>query len=305
MQHLKIGTRKSPLALYQAKLVANYLEDTGKCTTELVCYHTKGDKNQDQCLTEIGGKGVFTEEIECALRENLIDIAVHSLKDLPVPLASDFKITAVLSREDPRDAFLSKQYSSFRSVPEKGVIGTSSIRRRAFLKRLKPNLQFLPLRGNIETRYRKTCNGNYSGSIMAYAACKRLQMTKCCRTVFSLEEMLPAPGQGIIAIESLKDSPLKEVMAIINHSDTFLSSEVERRVLDILEGGCQTPIGAICQCKGQEFFLSIGVVHPDGEKHCFVKKSGLKDQWRTLTDQAVEQLLRNGAKEIIKEATRN
>jgi hydroxymethylbilane synthase len=244
---LRIGTRGSPLALVQARTVrARLAAALGRSeeTIELKIIRTTGDTIVDRPLTEEGGKGLFTKEIEEALLSGGVDLAVHSAKDMPTVLPQGLILAACLEREDPRDVFISKKARGVSGLPKGAAIGTASLRRQAIMKRARPDLRVVPLRGNVETRLRKLDEGEADAIVLALAGLKRLGLADRATRVMETDEFLPAVGQGAIAIETrANDARTRELVATINHADTLAAVSAERAFLAVLDGSCKTPIG--------------------------------------------------------------
>ena len=266
MARLRIGSRGSQLALWQAHHISDLLRAQGH-TVELEVIKTTGDKITDVALAKVGTKGMFTKEIEEALVENRVDLAVHSLKDLPTELASDFEIAAITTRENPRDVFCSVKFASVEALPQRAKVGTSSLRRQAQLKALRPDLQIHPLRGNVDTRLRKLEAGDYDAIILAAAGLNRLGKTQLVRQVISADVMTPAA--------------------------------CERALLNKLGGGCQVPIGAFAEIMGGRIRLNALVAHPDGTKVLRETREG--DDPVRLGEEVGETLLRRGGDVILEE----
>jgi hydroxymethylbilane synthase len=233
---LRIGTRKSKLALWQANFVANELKKHfPDLEVELVKITTKGDKILDVPLAKVGGKGLFVKEIEDALLRNEIDIAVHSLKDVPTFFPEGLGLVSIPKREDPRDAFLSVKYNSLKELPEGAVVGTSSLRRKVQLKINRPDLKIEDLRGNVDTRIRKLEEGQYDAIILAYAGLKRLGLEEKVKQVFSPEFMIPAVGQGLLGIEArLEDIETIRLVSVLNDTESEIRAKAERAAESIL-----------------------------------------------------------------------
>jgi len=258
---IRIGTRKSKLALAQTKLFIKELKKHFPETdAEIIHISTTGDKIQNRSLAEIGGKGVFVSEIEKALLENRIDIAVHSAKDLPVKLAEGLEISGVLKRGDYRDALILREGSDIINSSD-FVIGTGSPRRRKNMLRLYPDISFKDIRGNIDTRLRKLSKGEYDGIILAMAGLERLKISGKGKYIiypFYYKDFMPSACQGIIAIESLKKSMISEIIKkYINHADTFACFEAERRVLEVLGADCTSPAGVYSEIQGEYIFIAV------------------------------------------------
>src|SRR6266436_5091821 len=266
---LRIGSRGSQLALWQANHIAALLRTRGhEGAIEII--PTTGDKITDIPLAQVGtkgglGKGIFTKEIEDALAAGRVDLAVHSLKDLPTELAAGFEIAAVTKREDPRDAFCSRLYSTIEDLPQGARVGTSSLRRQAQLRAIRPDLDIHPLRGNVDTRLRKLEQGEYDAIILASAGLKRLGKTELIKQIISTEIMCPAAGQGALAIEIRKgDSATHQHLEFLNDPAARAATTCERTLLNRLGGGCQVPIGAFAEMRHGKLHLEAIVADPDG-----------------------------------------
>ncbi|MDI3383044.1 hydroxymethylbilane synthase [Xenophilus aerolatus] len=244
MTHIVIATRESRLALWQAEHVRSLLQERGH-TVELLGLTTTGDQILDRTLSKVGGKGLFVKELEAALDDGRADIAVHSLKDVPMDLPPGFALACVLEREDPRDAFVSAQYASLDALPEGAVVGTSSLRRTVLLRAQRPDLRIEPLRGNLDTRLRKLDDGQFAGIVLAAAGLKRLGMEARIRQCFDAAAMLPAAGQGALGIEIRSGRPeLAAALAPLAHLPTWLATAAERAVSRAMGGSCSMPLAA-------------------------------------------------------------
>jgi hydroxymethylbilane synthase len=266
MAKLRIGSRGSQLALWQANHVAALLRAKGH-TVEIEVIKTTGDKIASVALAKVGTKGMFTKEIEDALHEKRVDLAVHSLKDVPTDLADEFELAAIMKREDPRDAFISVNFSSLEELPRGAKVGTSSLRRQCQLKAMRPDLEIFPVRGNVDTRLRKLESGEYDAIILAAAGVLRLGLEANVRSRISADVMCPAVGQGALAIEIRRgDQHTKTLLAFLNDADTQAAIDCERALLGSLGGGCQVPIGAYAEKRGDRLFLRAMVGRPDGRQ---------------------------------------
>jgi hydroxymethylbilane synthase len=266
MARLRIGSRGSQLALWQANHISALLRERGN-EVELEIIKTTGDKITDVALAKVGTKGMFTKEIEEALAEGRIDLAVHSLKDLPTELSQDFEIAAVTTRENPRDVFCSRNYESIEDLPRGALVGTSSLRRQAQLKAVRPDLEIRPLRGNVDTRLRKLEAGEYDAIILAAAGLNRLGKTQLVRQVIPFEVMCPAAGQGALGIEiRAGDSVTRQHLAFLDDAEAHATTTCERALLKKLGGGCQVPIGALAEVREGRLHLQAIVAEPDGSK---------------------------------------
>jgi len=259
-----IATRESRLALWQAEHVRDLLQSRFSRTVELLGMTTKGDQILDRALSKVGGKGLFVKELEVALEEGRADLAVHSLKDVPMELPEGFELACVLEREDPRDAFVSPHHASLADLPQGAVVGTSSLRRLAQLRALRPDLTIEPLRGNLDTRLRKLDEGQYAAIILAAAGLKRLGLTDRIRQIIEPDVMLPAAGQGALGIEICRNhTELHEKLGTLTHQPTLLAVLAERAVSRSLGGSCSMPLAAFAQWDGSELKLEARLGHPD------------------------------------------
>ncbi|WP_269759356.1 hydroxymethylbilane synthase [Variovorax sp. E3] len=244
MSNIVIATRESRLALWQAEHVQALLQERGH-TVSLLGLTTTGDQILDRTLSKVGGKGLFVKELELALEEGRADIAVHSLKDVPMDLPEGFVLACVLEREDPRDALVSPRYASLDELPQGAVVGTSSLRRMALLRALRPDLRIEPLRGNLDTRLRKLDEGQYDAIVLAAAGLKRLGLESRIRVAFDADTMLPAAGQGALGVEVRADrADLIELLAELKHQGDWLSTAAERAVSRAMGGSCSMPLAA-------------------------------------------------------------
>jgi hydroxymethylbilane synthase len=303
MKVLRLGTRGSKLALWQAEYVARELSSHLEgVTVEIVTIKTTGDKILDVPLAQIGDKGLFTREIENELLDGKIDLAVHSMKDLPSLLGEGLCLGAVLPRENPHDVFISTRHLSLADLPEGAVIGTSSLRRVAQLKKLRPDLTLANMRGNVETRIRKMEEQGLDGIILAYAGVKRLGYESYISEIIAEQEILPAVGQGAVAIElRADDEETSRLVNAINDRDTWLEITAERAFLARLEGGCQVPIACLARKEADQLKISGLIASLDGIK---VYKACLEcglDDAASSGRQLAEQLLARGAGQILDE----
>ena len=258
-----IATRESRLALWQAEHVKALLEQRGH-EVSLLGMTTKGDQILDRSLSKVGGKGLFVKELEVALEQGDADLAVHSLKDVPMDLPEGFALACVMEREDPRDAFVSNRYAAFADLPQGAVVGTSSLRRVVLLRSLRPDLKIEPLRGNLDTRLRKLDDGNYDAIVLAAAGLKRLGLGQRIRQVFEPEQMLPAAGQGALGIEVRADrADLLELLAPLAHQSTWLTVAAERAVSRAMGGSCSMPLAAFGTFSGEYLQLRAAWGDPD------------------------------------------
>jgi len=299
MSPLRIGSRGSQLALWQANHIAALLRERGH-EIEIEIIHTTGDKITDVALANVGTKGMFTKEIEDALAAGRIDLAVHSLKDLPTEIARDFEIAAITRREDPRDVFCSLGYAGIDELPRGGRIGTSSLRRQAQLRAFRPDLQIHSLRGNVDTRLRKLQSGEYDAIILAAAGITRLGKTELARQVIPAEIMCPAAGQGALAIEIRSgDSSLRRHLGFLDDAVARATTICERALLNKLGGGCQVPIGALAEMRAGKLHLDAIVARPDGTQ--LLRDSDDGENAVQLGEAVGERLLRRGGHAILEE----
>ena len=264
LTQLTIATRESRLALWQAEHVKALLQARGHGVT-LLGMTTQGDQILDRSLSKVGGKGLFVKELEVALEQGRADIAVHSLKDVPMDLPEGFALACVMEREDPRDAWVSSQYATLAELPLGAVVGTSSLRRTVLLRALRPDLKIEPLRGNLDTRLRKLDEGLYAGIVLAAAGLKRLGLAARIRHVFEPDQMLPAAGQGALGIEVRADrADLVELLAPLAHPTTWLAVSAERAVSRAMGGSCSMPLAAHATVQGDVLQLRAAWGDPQG-----------------------------------------
>jgi hydroxymethylbilane synthase len=296
---LRIGSRGSQLALWQANHISTLLHERGhEVAIEII--KTTGDKIQDVALSRVGTKGMFTKEIEEALADGRVDLAVHSLKDLPTELPSGFKLAAITEREDARDVFLSLNYSRPQALPPGARVGTSSLRRQAQLHALCPHVEIIPLRGNVDTRLRKLQAGEFDAIILAAAGLNRLGLSTAMRHALDPKEMCPAAGQGALGIEiRAGDSETHAALAFLDDQPARDAVTAERAALERLGGGCQVPIGAHARVQNGMVSLNVVVARPDGSEILREYGSGINP---VLVGQAVGQtLLKRGADHILQD----
>jgi hydroxymethylbilane synthase len=267
-RQLVIASRESRLAMWQAEHVKALLEKHHVgLTVTILSMTTRGDQILDRPLNEIGGKGLFTKELETALLDGRADIAVHSLKDVPMMLPEGFELVGMMEREDPRDAFVSNNYANLSAMPKGSVVGTSSLRRQVQIQKRFPGLAIKPLRGNLDTRLGKLDRGEYDAIILAAAGLKRLGMAQRIRALLTPDEIVPAAGQGVLGIEALKGRPdLNAVLAPLLHAPSFLESSAEREVSRQLGGSCRVPLAAFATTTGSKISLTacVGSLNDNG-----------------------------------------
>ena len=298
---LRIATRKSPLALWQAEHVKARLMEAHKgLEVELVTFTTKGDKILDTPLAKIGGKGLFVKELETAILEGNADIAAHSIKDIPMEFPEGLFLATILEREEPCDAFVSNNFSSIQSLPENSVVGTCSLRRRSQLLSKRPDLKIKDLRGNVNSRLEKLDNGDYDAIILACAGLIRLDMEKRIKQRISSSWILPAVGQGAVGLEAREgDEEVLSLISVLKHDDTTDRIIAERALNKRLEGGCQVPIASYAMLDGDTLHLQALVGEPDGSKIVLGDISGHRSDGEQLGEKLAEDLLSRGAKEIL------
>lgn len=301
---IRIGTRSSQLALWQAEHVAQLIENLSEdYEVELVTMSTKGDRILEKPLAEIGGKGLFTEELEKAMIEGRIDLAVHSLKDMPVELPEGLTLGAFTKREEPWDALVSPKYKRLEALPQGAKVGTSSLRRQAQLWRLRPDLKIEMVRGNVNTRLRKLEEEGFDGIILALAGLKRLGLAHHATEILSMDTMLPAVGQGVLAIECLQGSPMEELIRPLMDEDTHCAVQGERSFLKRLNGGCQVPIGVHAICEGDHVVIHGFISSLSGDE---VHEGTLRvprDKAAEGGRQLAEGLLEDGAQHVVDQLT--
>jgi len=299
MTVLRLGTRKSKLALWQANFVKERLESFG-CKVELVLITTTGDKILDAPLAKIGGKGLFVKEIEEALLRGEIDLAVHSLKDVPMIIPKGLTLSAITKRENPYDVLISRDGHTLEELPPGAVVGTSSLRRQVQIKRRRRDLKVEVLRGNVDTRIRKLEEGRYSAIVLAYAGVKRMGFEE--RITQVLEDFIPAVGQGSLAIETREDDKrVQEMVRKLNHEESYKRAMCERAFLRELEGGCQVPIGAFAWIEGDKMVIKGFISDLEGERFIEGMEVGDVQEAEDVGKRLAKKLLDNGGREILKE----
>lgn len=300
---IRIATRKSPLAMWQAEFVKAELERIHPgIQVELLPMSTKGDIILDTPLAKVGGKGLFVKELEVAMLENQADIAVHSMKDVPVDFPEGLGLEVICEREDPRDAFVSNTYKSIDELPQGAVVGTSSLRRQCQIRALRPDLIIKDLRGNVGTRLGKLDAGEYDAIILAAAGLIRLKLFERIASFIESDVSLPANGQGAVGIECRTDDErVKALLAPLEHAETRFRVTAERAMNTRLEGGCQVPIGAYAEITGDTLYLRGLVGNPDGSQIITGEVTGLCVDAQKLGIALAEELLSKGAKSILDE----
>ncbi|QMV15902.1 hydroxymethylbilane synthase [Vibrio spartinae] len=298
---IRIATRKSPLALWQAHYVKDALQAAHPgLTVELVTMVTKGDVILDTPLAKVGGKGLFVKELEMAMLEGRADLAVHSMKDVPVEFPPGLGLVTICEREDPRDAFVSNHYATFDELPNGAIVGTCSLRRQCQLKAARPDIVIKELRGNVGTRLSKLDAGEYDAIILAAAGLKRLELESRIRSYLTPEQSLPAVGQGAVGIECrLDDERLIELLKPLSHQETTDRVLCERAMNTALQGGCQVPIGSYALLENDQLWLRALVGEPDGSQIIRGEIRGARNDAEQLGDALAQQLLQRGAQEIL------
>jgi hydroxymethylbilane synthase len=306
--NIRIGTRGSPLALAQAREVQARLEAAhaaspglGPLAFEVRVIKTTGDRIQDRPLSEAGGKGLFTKEIEEALLAGEVDIAVHSMKDMPTMLPAGLRMAAFLPREDVRDAFMSAKARTLGELPGGAVVATSSLRRQAQVLHLRPDLKVVPMRGNVETRLRKLAEGVADATLLAMAGLNRLGLAHRAAGPVPVEEMLPAVAQGTIGVEIRgEDERMAELLAPLNHQPTALAVTAERAFLARLEGSCRMPIAALGELAGGRFAFRGMILSPDGGACYRARREGRPEEAISLAEEAAAEVLAAAGPEFVK-----
>ena len=318
MTQIRIGSRGSQLALWQANHIADRLRGNGH-TVEIEIIRTTGDRMQQPGFVVpqgLDGKGIFIKEIEEALAAGRIDLAVHSLKDLPTELSPQFRLAAIPPRADARDAFVCEPYWALHTLPHAGRIGTTSPRRRAQLLALRPDLQFVELRGNVDTRLRKLEAGECDALVLACAGLDRLGRTESVHQRFSVDELTPAPGQGALALETrspehpldtddaTRDPAIDEAIRALDHAPTRYATDAERAFLKAMGGGCDLPLGAFCAPIESDWLLHAQVLSPDGEQSVQIAMASQRGEPAAeLGRRAAEILIGRGGLDLLEAAT--
>lgn len=298
---LRIATRKSPLAMWQAEHVADLLRRLHPgLDVQISGMSTQGDKILDTPLAKIGGKGLFVKELEQGMLEGRADLAVHSMKDVPVELPDGLHLPIVMERHDPRDAFVSNAYDAVDQLPQGATVGTASLRRECQLRERRPDLRIESLRGNVNTRLGKLDAGRYDAIILASSGLKRLGFGDRIRSVIEPEHSLPAIGQGALAIECRSDDPwVNDLIAPLNHPDTADCVGAERAMNQRLQGGCQVPIAGFAVLEGEQVYLRALVGEPDGSRVIRAEGRAPRSEAGRLGVQVADQLLADGAAIIL------
>ena len=305
MKEIKIATRKSILALWQSEHIKARIESKhNDIKVELIGMKTKGDVILDTPLAKIGGKGLFTKELEDSMLKGETDIAVHSLKDVPVVFPEGLKLAAICSREDTRDAMISEKFAKFSDLPHGAKVGTTSLRRKMQLLIMRPDLEIISLRGNVQTRLRKLKEGEFDAIILAMAGINRLNIKAEVAHIytFGFDEMIPAMGQGALGVEARDEKQILEQIDFLNDENAVIETTIERDFVSVLEGGCQVPIGISARLKGDEISIDAIVGLPDGSE--FIKDSLKisKDKFQGVGKELAHKFIEKGAKELLKRA---
>jgi len=301
MDKIVIASRESRLAMWQAEHIQARLQTLYPgLTVEILGMTTQGDQILDKTLSKIGGKGLFVKELEQALQQGRADLAVHSIKDVPMQLPQGFSLAAICEREDPRDAVVSTRYADLADLPEGAIVGTSSLRREAQVRARFPHLQVKPLRGNVQTRLAKLDQGDYDAIILAASGLNRLGLGDRIRALLDPEDSLPAAGQGALGIEILTErTDLAALLTVLNHAETHACVSAERSLSRALGGSCQLPLGAYATLDGEQLQLSGLLAHPDGS---MVLRANASAPWQyadALGRAVAKSLREQGADELI------
>ncbi|MFQ5688933.1 MAG: hydroxymethylbilane synthase [Gemmatimonadota bacterium] len=301
LERIVLGSRRSPLARAQSSWVGHRLREAWPALEVAFRFlDTRGDSMVEQPLPEIGGKGLFTEALEVALEERRIDVAVHSLKDLPTEAAEAFPLVAIPEREDPRDLLVSEEARTLDELPPGTVVGTSSLRRRAQLLRFRPDCRVEPVRGNVQTRLARLVQGRYGALILAAAGLQRLGLRTEDMRALDPPGWLPAPGQGALAVQGRSgEVAVAELLSVLDDPRTRCATEAERALLAALEGGCQVPIGALARDDGSRLVLEAGVFSSDGTSSVLARGIGSRDAPAGLGHEVADRLLARGARELL------
>lgn len=301
MKQLIIGTRGSSLALNQANEVKEKILSNFDIKVKIKVVKTEGDIDLNTPSRKILDKGFYTKEIEQLLNDSKIDLAVHSMKDLPLKLKSQFEISAVMKRRSPMDILITKRFSKLKDLPFNSTIGVGSLRRRLQLKLIRPDFQMVDVRGNIGTRIDKMYKNNWDGLIIAKAALERLNLNEKF-IEFNIKQMIPASCQGIVAVESLKNrSDLKNITSKINHPQTYLNGLIEREIALILEGGCKIPVGCYSDVCNDKVNLHTYIATDSGEKFIIETESGLLKDKKEIINSLIKKMNKKGLQEILNE----
>lgn len=305
MKEIKIATRKSILALWQSEHIKARIEAQHKgMKVVLEGMKTKGDVILDTPLAKIGGKGLFTKELEDSMLKGETDIAVHSLKDVPVVFPEGLRLAAICSREDTRDAMISEKFAKFSDLPHGAKVGTTSLRRKMQLLIMRPDLEIISLRGNVQTRLRKLKEGEFDAIILAMAGINRLNLKAEVAHIytFGFDEMIPAMGQGALGIEARDEKQILDETSFLNDENAVIETTIERDFVSVLEGGCQVPIGISARLKGDEISIDAIVGLPDGSEYIKDSLKTSKDKFQSVGKELAHKFIEKGARELLKRA---
>ena len=305
MKEIKIATRKSILALWQSEHIKARIEAQHKgVKVVLEGMKTKGDVILDTPLAKIGGKGLFTKELEDSMLKGETDIAVHSLKDVPVVFPEGLKLAAICSREDTRDAMISEKFAKFSDLPHGAKVGTTSLRRKMQLLIMRPDLEIISLRGNVQTRLRKLKEGEFDAIIWAMAGINRLNIKAEVAHIytFGFDEMIPAMGQGALGIEARDEKQILEQIDFLNDENAVIETTIERDFVSVLEGGCQVPIGISARLQGDEISIDAIVGLPDGSEYIKDSLKTSKNKFQSIGKELAHKFIEKGARELLKRA---
>ena len=302
---IRIGTRGSMLARWQAEFIRKKIFQTTGVEAEIVIIKTTGDKLQQAPFSQIGGKGVFIKELEEALLNEEIDLAVHSVKDIPTDVPSRLCFPVICRREDMRDCVVAEKGETLAALRQGARVGTSSLRRQSQLRHLRPDLDVRDLRGNVDTRLRKVESGEYDAILLAKAGLDRLGWSNRISEILSPEVCMPAVGQGALGVQArLKDTEIADALAALDDFETRQSIVAERSLLGALEGGCQVPLGAWARIERGELAIDAVVCSPDGTQHVRQRATASPEQARELGRRVAQLLIDSGAREILQEVYR-
>ena len=305
MKEIKIATRKSILALWQSEHIKARIEAQHKgVKVVLEGMKTKGDVILDTPLAKIGGKGLFTKELEDSMLKGETDIAVHSLKDVPVVFPEGLKLAAICSREDTRDAMISEKFAKFSDLPHGAKVGTTSLRRKMQLLIMRPDLEIISLRGNVQTRLRKLKEGEFDAIILAMAGINRLNIKAEVAHIytFGFDEMIPAMGQGALGVEARDEKQILDEISFLNDENAVIETTIERDFVSVLEGGCQVPIGISARLQGDEISIDAIVGLPDGSEYIKDSLKTSKDKFQSVGKELAHKFIEKGARELLKRA---
>ena len=305
MKEIKIATRKSILALWQSEHIKARIEAQHKgVKVVLEGMKTKGDVILDTPLAKIGGNGLFTKELEDSMLKGETDIAVHSLKDVPVVFPEGLKLAAICSREDTRDAMISEKFAKFSDLPHGAKVGTTSLRRKMQLLIMRPDLEIISLRGNVQTRLRKLKEGEFDAIILAMAGINRLNLKAEVAHIytFGFDEMIPAMGQGALGVEARDEKQILDEISFLNDENAVIETTIERDFVSVLEGGCQVPIGISARLKGDEIYIDAIVGLPDGSEYIKDSLKTNKDKFQSIGKELAHKFIEKGARELLRRA---